>query len=60
MAEQLQQAIQEHVDAGWEFVGVEQIQMEINPGCLAALLGARSNVTPMDQLVFRMSKATTE
>lgn len=60
VAEQLQHAIQEHVNAGWEFVRVEQVQMQINPGCIAALLGARANVVPLDQIVFRMPKAKSE
>ena len=60
VAEQLQHAIQGHVNAGWEFVRVEQIQMQINPGCMAAPLGARANVVPLDQIVFRMPKGEGE
>lgn len=50
---QLEQVINAQAQAGWEFVGVEKIGIEVQPGCLGALLGQKSAHIMFDQIVFR-------
>ena len=53
VSQQLEEVINTHAQAGWEFVGVEKIGIEVQPGCLGALLGQKSAHITFDQIVFR-------
>jgi hypothetical protein len=50
---QLEAIINDHAKQGWEFHQIAQINIEVQPGCLAGLGGARPTNMPIDQVVFR-------
>lgn len=52
-AQQLQWVINEQAANGWEFVQLTDVNIEIQPGCLAGLLGAQASYMRFDQIVFR-------
>jgi hypothetical protein len=53
VSKQLQAAINEQASQGWEFVTVNDVNIEVKPGCLAGLFGAKTAFIPFDQVVFR-------
>jgi len=46
--------IDNYVSAGWEYVGMERVQIEVSPGCLASLLGKSSSFIDFDQVIFKI------
>lgn len=56
VAEQLQDVINEHARRGWEFHGLEKVDVAVTPGCLASLFGATTSVITFDQLVFKRAR----
>lgn len=50
---QLQQVIDKTVSAGWELHQVANVNIEIQPGCLGALFGAKAAWVVYNQLIFR-------
>jgi hypothetical protein len=52
---QLESLINEHARQGWELVTINDVSIQITPGCLAGLFGAKTAYMPMDQVVFRRS-----
>ncbi len=50
---QLETVINDHAKDGWEFFQLSQINILVQPGCLAGLGGARPTYMPIDQVVFR-------
>ena len=52
-AQQLQSLISSHVASGWEFVQLGDVNIEIQPGCLAALFGQKAAYVKFDQVIFR-------
>jgi len=53
VAEQLEAEIARHATAGWEFYQLSDVNIEVQPGCLAGLLGATTQYVRFDQLIFR-------
>lgn len=53
IAHQLARTIQHHADQGWEYLRLEQVTVQVSPGCLSSLLGQKAGVLTSDQLVFR-------
>lgn len=53
VATQLQAAIAQNTGDGWEFHSFNDVSIEVQPGCLAALLGAKTSYIKSDQLVFK-------
>lgn len=53
VAQQLQQAIQAEVNSGWEFHEATSVNIEVSPGCIAGLLGAKADYQRYDMLVFK-------
>jgi hypothetical protein len=53
VAQQLTIAINAYAKDGWEFVQLGDINIEVKPGCLAGIFGARVSYTRFDQIVFR-------
>lgn len=53
VTEQLQQLIDTYTQQGWEFYRIDAVQIAVQPGCLAALLGQSTNVINFDQVIFR-------
>lgn len=50
---QLESVISQHASQGWEFVAVNDVNIEIRPGCFAGLFGNKTAYMPFDQVVFR-------
>lgn len=50
---QLQAAINQNATDGWEFHSFNDVNIEVQPGCLAGLLGAKAAYVQFDQLVFK-------
>ena len=53
VSKQLETLLQQQARVGWEFVTVNDVNIEIRPGCLAGLFGNKTAYAPMDQVVFR-------
>jgi len=53
VSEQLQAVINQYTTEDWEFYRVDKIDVQITPGCLASLFGARVSFITFDQVVFR-------
>jgi hypothetical protein len=53
VSKQLQAVIVEHAGQGREFVTLNDVNIEVKPGCLAGLFGAKTAFLPFDQIVFR-------
>ena len=56
VAEQLEAEIARHAAAGWEFCQLSDVNIEVQPGCLAGLFGATTQYVRFDQLIFRAAK----
>lgn len=52
VASQLQAAISQHANNGWIFHSFNKVGIEVQPGCLAGLLGGKTAFTELDQLIF--------
>jgi hypothetical protein len=50
---QLESLINSHAAQGWEFVELGNVNIEVRPGCLAGLFGAKESYIRFDQIVFR-------
>jgi hypothetical protein len=50
---QLAGVINQHADQGWEFVALNDVNIEIKPGCLAGLFGSKTAFVPLDQVIFK-------
>lgn len=44
---------------GWEFYQLEGVSVEVRPGCLAGLFGARAGTLLIDQLIFRRERPSS-
>jgi hypothetical protein len=56
VSRQLQSLINQYSRQGWEFYSVAKVDIEVTPGCLAGLFGAKTSYVTFDQVVFRRSK----
>lgn len=52
VASQLQAAITQHAVNGWIFHSFNKVSIEVQPGCLSGLLGAKIASSELDQLIF--------
>ncbi len=53
VATQLQAAINANAVDGWELHSFNDVNIEVRPGCLAGLFGAKAAYIQFDQLVFK-------
>jgi hypothetical protein len=53
VSEQLQSVIDHYVEHGWEFYSIEKVGIEVQPGCIGALLGHSPSYVNFDQIIFR-------
>jgi hypothetical protein len=53
VADQLERAIRRHASEGWEFYQLSDANIEIQPGCISGLFGAKVQYVRFDQLIFR-------
>lgn len=58
VSNQLQKVINKYSSEGWNFVAVNNINIQITPGCLSILSGARQSYVTYDQIIFRRDKIT--
>lgn len=50
---QLASVINREIVDGWEFYQLGSISIQVSPGCIASLFGAKDAFTQLDQLIFR-------
>jgi hypothetical protein len=53
VAQQMRAAIVQEAQAGWDFHSFAKVDVEVSPGCIASLFGARASSVTFDQLIFR-------
>lgn|SRR5665213_159085 len=53
VSKQLQAVINEHAGQGWEYVNLNDVNIEVKPGCLAGMFGSKTAYFPLDQVIFR-------
>lgn len=53
IASQLSETIDRYSAEGWTFYRVEEVNVEISPGCLGALTGSRTSYVKYNLVVFR-------
>src|ERR1051325_2644675 len=58
VARQLETAINEHVAQGWEFYQLSDVNIEVQPGCISGLFGAKVEYVRFDQLIFRAGRSS--
>jgi hypothetical protein len=56
VSRQLQDLINLHSRQGWEFHSMTKVDVEVAPGCLASLFGAKSSYITFDQVIFRRAR----
>ena len=49
----LERIVNEQARMGWEFFRIDQVGIQVNPGCLAGLFGATSNTLIYYVVTFR-------
>lgn len=55
VSEQLQNLINTYAIGGWEFYRIDQVNIHVKPGCMAALLGGKEAIISFDQVTFRQA-----
>jgi hypothetical protein len=55
VASQIESVINQYAGQGWEFCQLSNANIEVKPGCIAGLLGAKLSYVQFDQLIFRKS-----
>lgn len=53
VSSQLQSLINENASQGWELDQIQAVNIEVKPGCLAGLFGAKEVYVKFDQVIFR-------
>jgi hypothetical protein len=56
VASQLEALISQHAAAGWEFYQLSDVNIEVQPGCLAGLFGANAQYVRFDQIILRTNE----
>jgi hypothetical protein len=53
VSNQLEALIRQGANEGWTFHDVSSVNIEVQPGCLAGLLGAKASYIRYDMAVFK-------
>lgn len=53
VSDQLEVLINQGAQLGWEFVQINNVNIEVQPGCLAGIFGAKADYVRYDMAVFR-------
>lgn len=53
VSDQLESLLNQGAQEGWEFVQINNVNIEVQPGCLAGLFGAKADYVRFDMAVFR-------
>jgi len=56
VSSQLQGLINHHASLGWEFYSLDNVDIEVRPGCLSTFLGAKTAYITYNQVIFRKPK----
>jgi hypothetical protein len=59
VARQLETVIRQHAALGWEFHQLSDVNIEVRPGCISGLFGAKVEYARFDQLIFRADEGAT-
>ena len=57
-AEYMEEVVNAQAAEGWEFYRVDEIGIEVKPGCLSSIFGRKSEMVPYYVLTFRQSSET--
>ena len=55
VSSQLASVINQNATGGWEFYQLGSVDIEVQPGCLAGIFGAKTAFVTWDQVIFRKS-----
>lgn len=53
VSRQLQELITQNCSGGWEFYQLADVAIEVQPGCISALFGAKVAYITYNQVIFR-------
>ncbi len=53
VSSQLESVINQHASQGWTLDQIQSVNIEVKPGCLAGLFGAKESYVKFDQIVFK-------
>lgn len=53
VSNQLQNIINTKAENGWELHQLSEVNIEVKPGCLAGLFGAKETYVKFDQIIFK-------
>ena len=53
VSDQLEDLINEGAKEGWQFEQINNVNIEVQPGCLASLFGAKTQYVRFDMVVFK-------
>jgi hypothetical protein len=56
VSRQLQSLISTNATDGWEMYQLEEVNIEVSPGCIAGLFGAKESYEKFDQVIFRRER----
>lgn len=56
VSSQLESLIEREATNGWEFCQLNNVNVEVKPGCLGSLLGGQVTYQQIDQVIFRREK----
>lgn len=60
VSKQLRDLINPMAMQGWEFYRIDKVDIQVKPGCLASLFGAKTSFITFDQVIFRRPVVTGE
>lgn len=60
VSQQLSSLINYYADQGWEFYCLDNVDIEVTPGCLASLFGARTSYVTYNQVILRKEVSEQE
>lgn len=56
VSSQLETVIEREATDGWEFYQLNNVNVEVKPGCLGSLLGGQVSYQQIDQVIFRRER----
>ena len=59
VSNQLEALINEGAKDGWQFAQVNNVNIEVQPGCLAGFLGAKADYVRFDMVIFKNERPGT-
>jgi len=53
VSDQLEKLLTQGAQEGWEFVQINNVNIEVQPGCIPALFGSKTDYVRFDMAIFR-------